>query len=73
MITKDPTELFHKKIKILENKVKELEEENESLWFILNEIQEKALKEQNFKEIFDLCIKKIREDNIRTIETKEIC
>lgn len=73
MTIKDPTELYHKKIKILEKKVKELEEENESLWFILNEIQEKALKDQNFKKIFDVCVKKLRDDNLRTIETSEIC
>lgn len=72
-MNKDPLDLYHKKIKVLENKVKELEEENESLWFILEEIQRDVLKDANFKKIFNECIRKIRNDNIRTIETKEIC
>lgn len=68
-----PEELYHKKILLLEKANKELKEENECLWLILDDVQAQMLTDKEFKKIFDKILKRIREEDLRKIEIKEVC
>ena len=51
---------LYKKIKTLENEIDKLKDENEILWFLLDEIEKRYTNNSDFKEIFNEIYKESR-------------
>lgn len=53
-------EFLHKKIKSLENEIEKLKDENEILWFLLEQLEDRYSNDDNYKEIFNEIYKESR-------------
>ena len=53
-------EYYSKKLIVLENEIDKLKDENEVLWFLLEQLEEKYSKEEDYKKTFNDIYKESR-------------